>query len=345
MNIRFATKDEIEDWDTRVIANPDGGNVFQGHEFAEQKKMGGWVPRFIVNEVAITVLEKRFLGFYKLWYIPKGPGVQSIRQLDELLPVLSKFARAQGAFALKIEPELIKKDETLADLMKLGLKKVRPIQPNFSTVALDISKSADIVLASLNQKGRHAIRRAERDGVVIKQVKATDENCGHMFQLLQETAAGSFSIRSYNYYKTFWQRYEKAEQGQLFFAYVEGKLVAGAFAIVLGKKSTYKDGASIRKRTAYGASHLLQWEVIKWAKSKGALVHDFCGAPPSDQINNPDHPHYGIGRFKTSFNKEVTDYVGAFDLPLRPAVYAAWTRLGERIKFRLHRYLHHENYY
>jgi lipid II:glycine glycyltransferase (peptidoglycan interpeptide bridge formation enzyme) len=345
MSIRFATKDEIEDWDARIIANPDGGNVFQGRELAEQKRLGGWTPRYIVNDVAITVLEKRFFGFYKLWYIPKGPGVKSIRQLDELLPPLSQFARAKGVFALKIEPELIKKDETLADLMKLGLKKVRPIQPNFSTVTLDISKGADTVLASLNQKGRHAIRRAERDGVVVRQVAATDENCKQMFSLLQETAAGSFSIRSYNYYKTFWQRYEQAEQGQLFFAYVEDKVVAGAFAIVLGKKSTYKDGASVRQRTVYGASHLLQWEVIKWAKGKGALVHDFCGAPPSDQINDPTHPHYGIGRFKTSFNKQVTDYVGAFDVPLRPAVYALWARLGERVMLRLHRYLHHENYY
>lgn len=345
MDTRFATKVEIEDWDARIIANPDGGNVFQGYELAEQKRLTGWTPRFIINDVAITVLEKRFLGFYKLWYLPKGPGVNSVRQLDDLLPSLSKFARSNGVFALKIEPELIKTKETMADLLKLGLKKVRPIQPNFSTVTLDISKDTDSVLASLNQKGRHAIRRAERDGVKVQRVQATDKNCRRMYDLLAETAAGSFAIRSFNYYKTFWQRYEKAEQGQLFFAYVEDRLVAGAFAIALGKKSTYKDGASVRERTVYGASHLLQWEVIKWAKEKGALIHDFCGAPPSDQINNPDHPHYGIGRFKTSFNKEVTDYVGTFDLPIRHGIYSLWARFGERIVMRLHRYLHHENYY
>jgi lipid II:glycine glycyltransferase (peptidoglycan interpeptide bridge formation enzyme) len=346
MNVRFATPDEIKDWNAHIIANPDGGNVFQGYEFAEQKKLGGWTPRFLmVGATAVTVLEKRFLGMYKLWYLPKGPGIAAVRELDELLAPLKDFARKRGVFAVKIEPELIKNDETLADLMKLGLRKVRPIQPNFSTVTLDISHDLDTVMAKLNQKGRHAIHRAERDGVTVQRVASSEENCRAMYDLLALTAKGSFAIRSYNYYKSFWQRYEKAGLGQLFFAYFEGNIVAGAYAITFGKKSTYKDGASVRERTAYGASHLLQWEVITWAKEKGSDIHDFCGAPPSDQINNPDHPHYGIGRFKTSFNKEVTDYVGAYDAITLPLVYMVWSKIGERLVRRIYAYRHHENYF
>lgn len=345
MTVRFATHDEIEDWNARIITNPDGGNIFQGYEFANQKILGGWTPRFVMaGDLALTVLEKKFLG-YKLWYAPKGPGVTSVRELDNLLPDLQAFARKNHVFAIKIEPELTKKDETLADLMKLGLQKVRPIQPNFSTITLDISGDTEAILANLNQKGRHAIRRAERDGVTVQRVATSEENCRKMYDLLALTAKGSFSIRSYNYYKTFWQRYSDSGLGQLFFAYFDGNVVAGAFALTLGKKSTYKDGASVRERTAYGASHLLQWEVIRWAKEKGSLVHDLCGAPPSDQINNPDHPHYGIGRFKTSFNKEVTDYVGAYDLVINPTLYALWIRIGERIAMRLYAYRHHESYY
>lgn len=344
--IRFATPDETADWNAHILANPDGGNVFQGYELAEQKKLGGWTPRFIVcDDLAVTVLEKYVFGLGKLWYAPKGPGVSSVRELDSILPELKSFARHHDVFALKIEPELKKQDETLADLMKLGLVRVQPIQPNFSTVLLDISDGLDAVIARLNQKGRHAIHRAERDGVTIKCVASTDENCRIMYNLLAETATGSFNIRSYNYYKTFWQRYETAGLGQLFFAYFEGQVVASAYAIVFGEKSTYKDGASIRKRTAYGASHLLQWHVIEWAKERGAKIHDFCGAPPSDQINNPDHPHYGIGRFKTSFNKEVTDYVGAYDIVVKPTAYNLWARFGERLVRRVYGALHHENYY
>ena len=208
-----------------------------------------------------------------------------------------------------------------------------------------LARWGPLVLARLPQKGRHAIRRAQRDGVTVEQVDTTEENCRIMYDLLAETAAGSFTIRSYNYYKTFWQRFSQAGYGQLFFAYFEGQVVAAAYAIVFGKKSTYKDGASIRRRTAYGASHLLQWQVIEWAKSKGSLTHDLCGAPPSDQIDNPAHPHHGIGRFKTSFNKEVTDYVGAYDVAIKPSVYKWWRKIGERLVLRAHQQLHHENWY
>lgn len=346
MTIRFATSDETTLWNNHVLKNPDKGNVFQSFEFGEQKKLGGWKPLYILADtLAITVLQKYFLGLGYIWYIPKGPGISTTRQLDELLPAFKKFAKRQGAFAIKIEPELKKEPEILADLLKLGLVKVAAVQPNFSTVTVDLHGDAEAIMARLNQKGRHAIKRAERDGVTIKRVAPSDEHCEQMFTLLAETASGSFRIRDYEYYKSFWQRFSDAGMGQLFFAYVEGRLVAGAYALVYGKKSTYKDGASVRERTVYGASHLLQWNVILWAKEKSALVHDLCGAPPSDQIKNPDHPHYGIGRFKTSFNKEVTDYIGAYDIIIKPTQYKVWSTLGERIALRLYNYQHNESYY
>lgn len=345
MALHFASNQEKKEWDNLVLSNPDGGHILQSYEFALQKEYGRWKPRFIKNDtLAITALEKQFLG-KKIWYIPKGPGVSSTRQLDELLPSLKLLAKQQRVFAIKIEPELKKTDETLAALLKLGLKKVRPIQPNFSTILIDLTPDLDTIMTNLNQKGRHAIRRAERDGVTVERVPSTDENCKKMYDLLAETAAGSFGIMSYEYYKTFWQRFEKAELGQLFFAYFEGNLVAGAYAMAFGKKGTYKDGASVRNRPVYGASHLLQWHVIQWMKEKRVTIHDLCGSPPSDQINNPDHPHYGIGRFKTSFNKEVTDYVGAFDIIIEPQFYTFWAAYGERIAFKLCRLVYHENYF
>ena len=346
MNARFATESEIVQWNQLILTNPDGGNVFQGAEFAEQKKLGGWMPRFvIVDSLAVTILEKSVIGLGKLWYLPKGPGVTSVDALHPTLSALQNLAKAHNVFMLKIEPEFIKSHETLTAVTSRGLAPVSPIQPNFSTVLLDTSPNLETIMASLNQKGRHAIRRAERDGVTVQRVESTDENCQIMYRLLSDTADGSFRIRNYTYYQTFWQRYSHSKLGQLFFAYVDGKIVAGAYAIAFGTKGTYKDGASIRERTAYGASHLLQWHVITWMKEKGVTIHDFCGAPPSDHIKNKQHPHYGIGRFKTSFNKHVTDYVGAFDLSISSPRYKIWSTIGERLAIRLHNQRYHENYY
>ncbi|OYX40967.1 hypothetical protein B7Y94_05825 [Candidatus Saccharibacteria bacterium 32-49-12] len=166
-----------------------------------------------------------------------------------------------------------------------------------------------------------------------------------MYDLLSATAEGQFSIRPFEYYRSFWQRFESAGLGQLFFAKVDNQVVAGAYAMVYGAKSTYKDGASVRNRPAYGSSHLLQWRVIEWAKNRGSVWHDFCGAPPSDQINNPDHPHYGIGRFKLSFSKNVVDYIGDVDAVIAPTRFKLWQKFGERLFHKLYYLKHHDYYY
>lgn len=335
MTARYATDEEIAQWDSLILKNPDGGNVFSSLEYSEIKKLTNYAPRYvIVGKIAVTVLEKTTSPLGALWYLPKGPGVASTKQLFDLLQALKPLAKKAGVFAIRIESELDR--STRPTLERHGLKKAAPIIPNPSTITIDISRSLDDILTGLPQKGRHAIRRAERDGVTVEKVAVTEKNAKLMYNLLAETAEGQFGIRSYNYYKTFWKTFEEAGLGQLFFAYFEGKVVAGAYAMVFGTKSTYKDGASVRKRTAYGASHFLQWNVIEWAKSNGALVHDFCGSPPSDEIGNPEHPHYGVGLFKLSFSKEVSDFIGCYDYVLSPTRHKAWTKLGERVHRRLY---------
>jgi lipid II:glycine glycyltransferase (peptidoglycan interpeptide bridge formation enzyme) len=74
-------------------------------------------------------------------------------------------------------------------------------------------------------------------------------------------------------------------------------------------------------------------------------VHDLCGSPPSDQIKNPDHPYFGFGRFKTSFSKEIIDFVGAYDIVVRPYRYNLWVKIGSRLALRWHFWRHHENFY
>ncbi|HEU0266666.1 MAG TPA: peptidoglycan bridge formation glycyltransferase FemA/FemB family protein, partial [Candidatus Saccharimonadaceae bacterium] len=103
--------------------------------------------------------------------------------------------------------------------------------------------------------------------------------------------------------------------------------------------------ASIREKVVYGASHLLQWEMIKWMMAHGAEVYDLCGTPPSDRIHDPTHPFAGLARFKTSFNKHVTDYVGCYNLPVKPLRYKLWKTIVERAVLRLHRLRNHTEWY
>jgi len=342
MSVRYATKDEVAHWDDFILSQ-QGGNIFASKTYADIKRHGGYRRRYVmVDSFAVTILEKSTL-LGRWWYLPKGPLVASGKELLGLLKKLQAFARTEGVFMIKVESEIDASNEL--SLQAAGLQKVKPVIPNASTITLDISAKPDDLLASLPQKGRHAIKRAERDGVTIRSVEPTDEHCRTMYALLSETAEGRFGLRPYSYYERYWRVFAEAGQGQLFFAEYEGRVVAGAYAMVYGDKSTYKDGASVRDRSAYGASHLLQWHVIEWAKEHGSRLHDFCGSPPSAQINDETHPHYGIGRFKQSFSKTVVDYIGCYDVVIRPTAYRLWRAFGERLAHKLFYLSRHDYYY
>ena len=344
MTAQYASKTQINEWDSLVAKSGSASTVFSTAEYAEIKKDTRYTPRYImVDSHAVLVLEKRTWPLGRLWYIPKGPNVASTDELFSVLEALKPLARATSVFTIRVESELPR--SVAPTLEDGGLVPAAAVIPSSSTITLDISPSLDDFMQNLPQKSRYAIRRAERDGVTVRRVKATEENCRIMYELLSGTASGQFGIRRFEYYKKYWQTFEKSSLGQLFFAYYDGTVVAGAYALYFNGKSTYKDGASIRERTAYGASHLLQWHVIQWAKERGSSLHDLCGSPPSDKIHDSSHPHYNIGLFKTSFNKTVTDYIGCYDMIISPARYAVWQKIGERVHKKIYFKTTHDYYY
>lgn len=342
------TFDEMLEWDHDLSLNPDGGSVFQSAEMAETKRLGGWEPLYrTLNGMAVTILQKHVRHLGNFWYLPKGPGVASGSQLSDLLPDLRNEATLHKVFAVKIEPELIQSVELYQQITALGFVPSRAVQPNSSTVLIDLRPGEHEILANINQKARHAINRAIRDGVTVQPVIFSPTNAKIMYDLLVQTASGRFesSLRPFEYYYKFWETFYDTDRGSFFFAYANGQIVSAAFAMYLGRKSTYKDGASVRDKQVYGASHLLQWEIIRWAKERGCLQHDLCGAPPSDQAGNSNHPYYGIGLFKTSFNKQITDYIGGFDLPLHSFKYQLWIKIGERLTLRNYYKRHKQSWY
>ncbi len=344
MDARYASIDEIKNWNTLLAQSGHHVTVFSTHEYGEIKKLTHYTPLHImVDSAPILVLEKKIWPLGVFWYLPKGPATDSVADLHGIVETIKPLARKHRAVFIRTESELPL--ICSAELERLGYTAAAPIIPSQSTITLDVSVSLDDIITTMPQKGRYAVRRAERDGVTVKQVPATDANCKHMYTLLSETASGQFGIRSFEYYKTYWQTFSDSKMGQLFFAYYNDEIVAGAFALYFNGKSTYKDGASIRQRSAYGASHLLQWNIIQWAKEHGAVIHDLCGSPPSTHLTDTTHPHYNIGLFKTSFNKEVTDYIGCYDAILRKNTYTLWKRYGERIYKKIYYTLHHDYYY
>lgn len=342
---RFATAEEIASWDKHVTANPNGGNLLQSEAFADVKQHFGWKPLHLVYETADytsynLVLEKTFPVLGRLWYLIKGPDVAGVEDIAGIVKANADLVAREklGVFAIKIEPDILLSEDAKAAIEATGLVKTPNLQPNDSTALLDISPEETQLLRNLHSRGRNAVRRAIREGVVVHTVEPNDDNFQSMYALMTNTveAKSQVRVREYGYYKQFWTNFIQRGQGRLLFVYENGVPSVGAFVINYGHKGTYKDGGSLQKRSQYGDSHLVQWTAINQVKELGCTEYDFCGTPPSDKLKDTSNPFHGLGLFKTSFSKTVTDFVGCYDQVVSPVKYKLWTFAGERIARQLY---------
>ena len=68
-------------------------------------------------------------------------------------------------------------------------------------------------------------------------------------------------------------------------------------------------------------NHALQWAAIRMAKKAGCRYYDLFGIPPE---NDPNHPMYGLFRFKTGFGGDVVHRYGCYDVVLHPLYYRGY---------------------
>ncbi len=107
----------------------------------------------------------------------------------------------------------------------------------------------------------------------------------------------------------------------LWFAEVGGQPAAAAIVAYYGGTATYLHGASMAELRQHMAPYLLHWEIMRDAKARGFCTYDFWGVAPTD---DPGHPWAGITRFKTGFGGWRVNYLGAWELPLRPVWYSLY---------------------
>lgn len=353
LTARYATSSELDRWDSLVAANPGGGEFLAARAFADTKSQVGWVPRYLVfargsaiHSVAL-VCERRIPLLGHLWYIPRGPAALSFEALAEHLRALDRFARAAAprVFTITMEPPIVA-DENAdaaqpAEVIAEGLDvRSRPaLQGNATTAIVRIDRTDEELLASFDKKCRNMVRRAERDGAIVRQIPPSPETFAHMHRLMRLVGGGTadLALRAPEYSETLWRGFTRSGQGQFYAIDVDGTPAVMGFLIRVGDRAFYKDGGSERDRVTPGMSNLLLWQMMRDARDAGATEIDLFGVAPAWAQSTADHPAYGLGLFKLSFSRERTTYVGAFDLVLRPRRFQLWKRYGERIVSKLHR--------
>ncbi len=333
MNFR-EVNDRVE-WNTALASLPTR-HVLQTWEWGQFKRRWGWSPRYVLWEdggiprAAALILRREapWLGLGIL-YVPKGPALDysDVTLVEAVLAGLEATARRERAIFVKIDPDLPPPHAGEGwgggqGGGQGGGWRFSPEQIQFrNTVLLDLKRSEKELLAAMKPKTRYNVRLASRKGVAVRAGGVEDVET--LFAMYAETARrDGFIIRPPDYYRDAWSSFVSAGLAQPLIAEVEGEAVAGLILFCFGDRAWYMYGMSRDAHRDKMPNHLLQWEAIRWAKSRGCTVYDMWGAP--DELNESD-PMWGVYRFKEGFGGQLTTHIGAYDFPVSKLWYWVYT--------------------
>ncbi len=322
-----------EDLFNHFVATHSQGDVLQTTQWGKLKESSGWdyhplgvIENGELKGVALILTKKLPLGA-TLAYSPRGPLFTSEESLEALLFAGSQFLTEKKALVWKMDPPILAGNPLWTDVaVKKKLSLVdngldfQSVQPKY-VMTLDLKGSVDTLLKNMKSKTRYNIRYAQRKGVKISVVKEK-KLLGVFYCLLQETAErDGFTIRPFAYFEAMWDHLVENNLAQVFLAYQDSTPLAGAICFRLPHRVWYVYGASSNENRNLQAAHLIQWEMIRWAKSLGCKVYDFRGV--SGDLD-PENPLYGLYRFKDGFGAKLEAYVGEYDLAIQRGGYTLW---------------------
>jgi lipid II:glycine glycyltransferase (peptidoglycan interpeptide bridge formation enzyme) len=344
-----------EKWNDIITSLPNP-HLLQSWEWGEVKQQFGWTAfhkewregEKVVAAVLVLEREVNLAGInvgLRMHYTPKGPLLADWEDpglLKRVFNDLVAFARERGAFLLKIDPDAVLgygepgtedaeegfEGPVLVNELRQDGWRFSNEQVQFrNTVFVDLTKSEEELLASMKQKTRYNVRLAGRKGVVVRQGGQDDFEM--LYQMYAETAVrDGFAIRGKEYYLAVWQTFWDSGMLVPLIAEVEEQPVAGLMLFNYGGTAYYLHGMSRAVHRNLMPTYLLQWEAMRAAKEKGCSRYDLWGAP--DDFIESDSL-WGVYRFKRGLGGEVVRTVGAWDLPLKPVVFALYAQVWPRI--------------
>jgi peptidoglycan pentaglycine glycine transferase (the first glycine) len=296
-------------WDNFVRTSRNG-HPLQLWGWGEAKRLNNWQPLRLLSEDGTVGAQMLLWSIPKtgrtLAYIPRGP-ICEPQANAYLLGELVKWAQRRRALYLRIEPSW-----TGATLPAGWQESSDHIQLP-ETYSIDLAKSEDEILSSMDRKHRQYINKSEREGVKVR--RGTAKDLGRVLEIYRDTARrAGFGIHGGAYYEELWEAL--GEANYLYLAETSGK-VESFLWISAGGPVAYElyGGVSSIGQSAR-ANYILKWTAIRELKAAGYQLYDFNG-----RLND------GVSKFKDGFGPAPTDWIGTWDYPLNRLGYTAWTKI------------------
>ena len=312
----------LTEWN-RFLQRHSNMHLLQTGEWGELKSAFGWeAVRVINDEAGAQILFRKLPLGFTIAYIPKlSIGDQQLMAPEEFWKEVDTVCKKQRAIFLKIEPDAW--DSKFIFRPSSFILSKQNIQPP-RTILVDIRWSEEEILARMKQKCRYNIRLAEKKGVTIR---AWDDFNG-FYKMIQITGGrDGFGVHSFEYYRRAYELFHPTGACELLVAEFEARPLAALMVFSHGKRAWYIYGASNDEERNRMPTYLLQWEAIRWARSKGAEEYDLWGVPDEDeamleaQFENRNDGLWGVYRFKRGFGGELKRAAQAMDKIYNPLLY------------------------
>ncbi len=327
--------------------------VFQTFFWSQVKSRLGWCPNafnFYCRDLNgdLLVLTKTVDNGVSVAYVPQGPEFGPEPEhygpfLESLSEVLTEHMDSSVAFIRYDLPW--RSHYTVSERDKGGSigwpgrpeARLQEIRMNFGTnswnlrkavtdltvadaVHVDLDAGEEEILSRMKPKTRYNIRLAAKKGVSV--FFASIELLPVFYELYCQTAErNGFPSCGYEHFSALFSAPasdSESPERHFLLATHGDRFLAGAIITISGGTATFLFGASSNEKRNLMGSYAIQWAAIRLARAKGCLVYDMGAVAPAP---DPDHPFYGMYRFKTGFGGKVIHRSGSWDYPLHDDKY------------------------
>lgn len=330
-------------------------SFMQTPEIAKLREQNGWTVYYFavieddeIKAATMAVAKPTFLG-KSTFILPGGPllDLENTTITNFFFKNLAKYIKSHNGYTLHISPyyELIERDrygepisngfdhqKSVKNLQNLGfIKLTHPDQPEY-LFAMDLNdRTTDQIFADFKRNTRNHIRKAEKAGVTIRELKR--DELSKLKAITESTAARrDFTDKPLSYYEQMYDLFSKRHEIKFILAEANGIPLSAAMFMLVGDEIVYLfSGSDEKYMKEYNAQYLIQWHMIKYAAEHHFGRYNFYGISGLPKNGELD----GIYEFKKGFapdeNGHVIELIGSYELSIN-ALFYALHRLLSKIK-------------
>ena len=322
----------------------------QTPEIASLREKNGWTAYYFGVEdgssasthkliaTAMFVAKPTFLG-KSTFYCPGGPlmDYEDTALVNFFMRNLKKYAKTHNGYTIHIDPyyELIERTrngeikeggfnhkKAIKNLKNLGFRSIKSTMPRYLFV-LDLkNRTEDQLLADMKRNTRNHVRKAEKMGVTVRELKREELN---VFKQITESTSNRrhFQDRPLSYYQDMYDLFHKRGEVKFLLAEANGIPLSAAMFMLYGDEVIYLySGSDEQYMKDYNAQYLIQWYMIKFAAKHKFKTYNFYGIQGLPEKSSKD---YGIYDFKKGFTSDdtgrVVELIGSYEFPVNQTFY------------------------